>query len=465
MRKIIVYSIFIVMVASINAQEITGNWTGNLNVMGTKLRIGFTIAKKDSVYISKMDSPDQGALGLPTSRTSFMNDTLRIDAGGMGIKYTAIFMNDSLVGTFAQSGLTVPLTLKRADRDSLNRPQHPTAPFPYKSEEVKFSNKEAEIVLSGTLTLPDTAGPHPAVILIAGSGHNDRDETIFGHKPFLVIADYLTRNGFAVLRYDKRGVGQSGGRYETATTRHFADDAKVALEFLRTRNEIDKSNIGVVGHSEGGIIAPILASEDKNIKFIVLLAGMGVKGIDLLMAQNEISLKSQNMEPENMERILNMTRDTFESLLQWEGTEANRVALNDRVSQMWDQLPILAKMKQKKEVFVRNQFNAMSTPWTRYFLAIDPTTYLKKVKCPVLAINGDKDIQVSAEKDLTAIKHALEQGGNFRVQTKVYPGLNHLFQECETGMPDEYAKIEQTFSPQVLEDITHWMKPQLTDIR
>lgn len=461
MKKILFLFIFVAMTQTFFAQDITGNWMGTLEVMGSKLRIGFNITKTDTIYTAKMDSPDQGATGLPTNRTTFIHDTLTIDAGGMGIVYSALLEGDSLIGTFEQSGMRIPLILKRGVRDTPKRPQEPLPPFPYKSEEVTFINKSADVELSGTLSLPDSEEVFPAVILIAGSGPNDRDENIVGHKPFLVIADHLTRNGIAVLRYDKRGVEKSGGRYETATARHFADDVAAAVDFLRSRKEIDNNNIGLVGHSEGGVIAPMVASEDNEIKFIVLLAGMGVKGVDLMIAQNETLFGARNKDFENKERVMEMVRKTFDELLEWEGTEADRVALQDILGQMWEQLPIMTKLSLKKEVFVRNQFNAMATPWFRYFIALDPAEYLQKVKCPVLAVNGEKDVQVSAVDDLAAIKHALDKGRNYRYRIKAYPNLNHLFQESETGMPDEYAKIEQTFSPQVLGDITDWMKKQI----
>ncbi|HHV86854.1 MAG TPA: alpha/beta hydrolase [Petrimonas sp.] len=461
MKKNLSVVLLLLTTVTVFSQEITGSWSGTLNIMGNKLPVVFHISKTDSIYTTKMDSPAQNALGLPTSKTSFAENMLEVVATGLGLFYQGTLYGDSIVGTFNQGGIPFPLVLKQSDEPVLNRPQEPKPPFPYKTEEVKFTNKKDKTELAGTLSIPDSAGTFPAVVLIAGSGPHDRDETVFGHKPFLVIADQLTRNGFVVLRYDKRGVGSSDGQFETATTKNFAGDATAALDYLKTRKEVNRSKIGLIGHSEGGVIAPMVASDNRDVRFVVLLAGMGEKGIETIMEQNRLSLETLNMEPENRERSLKAMREIFESLPEWQGTEADRVTLRDRLSQLWEQYPILVKMKLKKDPFVRDQFNAISTPWYRQFLALDPTEYLQKVKCPVLAINGEKDTQVLADKNLSAIKSALDKGRNHQYEIKTYPGLNHLFQECETGRIDEYGKIEETISPEVLSDITAWIKRQV----
>lgn len=460
---IIIFALSFLRIISVSAQEITGAWSGSLDIMGNKLPIVFHISGTDSSYTAKMDSPAQNAFGLPTTKTSFIENKLEIVATGLGIFYRGTLAGDSIAGTFSQGGMAFPLVLKQPDKPVFNRPQDPKPPFPYKAEEVTFTNKKEKIELAGTLTVPDSAGTFPAVILIAGSGPNDRDETVFGHKPFLVLADYLTRNGFIVLRYDKRGIGQSKGDHARATTRDFAADASAAFQFLRTRKEVDKAAIGLIGHSEGGVIAPMVAAKNQEVKFIVLLAGMGTSGMETVLFQNRSELEALNMEPENRARTLNMIRETLESLSAWEGTEADRTTLHDNISQLWEQMPLLVKMKLKKEPYVRQQFNAMSSPWFRGFLNENPAEYLQKVKCPVLAIHGEKDTQMLAETNLEAIKRALEKGGNPRHEIKSYPNLNHLFQECETGRADEYGKIEQTFSPDVLSDITVWIKKQLNN--
>ena len=458
MKKNILITLLLLFSVSVFSQEITGNWLGTLDIMGNKLRVGFNIEKTDTMYKTKMDSPDQGAFGLPTNKTSFANDTLKIDASGLGISYIGTLQGDSISGTFVQSGLQLPLMLKKTEKPVLNRPQEPQPPFPYKTEEVVFQNKKAKIDLAGTLTLPDSAGTFPAVILVHGSGPQDRDETILGHKPFLVLADYLTQNGIAVFRYDKRGVGQSKGDFATALTTDFADDAAAAVAFLRTRNEIDKKRIGIIGHSEGGIIAPMVAATDRNIAFIVLMAAPGIKGIDIIMAQNENAMKLQNMEPKNVETLQKINREMFEGLVDWQGTETNRTILRDNLNRLWEKLPLLVKLKMNKDSYIRANFNAMIRPWYRNFLQLNPKTHLTKVSCPVFALNGEKDTQVNASDNLNAIKKALEKGKNYRYETKMYPNLNHLFQICETGEADEYGRIEQTISEEVLEDIGNWLK-------
>lgn len=461
MKRPILFLIFIAFSSIVSAQDIIGSWQGTLTVMDNKLPIVFHISKTDSAYITKMDSPAQNAFGLPTTKTTFADDKLEIVASGLGVFYQGTLQGDSISGTFNQAGISFPLILKRSDKPVFNRPQEPKPPFPYKVEEVTFENKSDKISLAGTLTIPDSAGNVPAVILIAGSGPNDRDETAFGHKPFLVIADQLTRNGFAVLRYDKRGVGASGGNFQTATLQNFATDAEAAINYLKTRKEINKSKIGLLGHSEGGMVSPMVASENKDVKFIVLMAAPGVSGIDIVMAQNEFSMRSQGMEPENIERLQKLNREMFESLLTWENTENNRTDLRERISYLWEQLPILSKLKQKKEVFVRNQYNAMILPGYRSFLKNNPAEFLQKVSAPVLAINGENDTQVFHTENLNAIKSALDKGRNYKYEIKSYSNLNHLFQESETGIANEYGEIEQTISPEVLNNITDWLKKQV----
>ena len=463
MNKAVFYIFLFLLTGNLYSQEIIGSWTGNLKIQETSLRLVFNVSMKDSVLISTFDSPDQGAFGLPTTRTTYSESDkkLEIIASGLGIFYRGIIENDSIVGTFNQGGIPFPLTLRKTIKEVVHKPQTPIEPLPYISEEVTISdNSQNKVSLSGTLTLPDSTGIFPAIILIAGSGPNDRDETIFGHKPFYLLSDYLTRNGFAVLRYDKRGVGKSTGDYSKATISDFVTDASTALEYLKSRKEIDSSKIGMLGHSEGGIIAPMVASKSSDVKFMVLLAAPGTKGIEIVLDQNENSLKHQGIEPETINRLQLTNREIFESLLVWTGSENDRTALRDRLSYLWEQLPILIKLKLEKEPYLRAQFNAMITPGYRSFLATDPKDYLSLVSCPVLAINGENDVQVPALKNLEAIKHHIQKGGNYKVETKSYPLLNHLFQESITGQPDEYGKIDQTISPQVLSDITNWVKNQ-----
>ena len=459
-------SLFVALITTtfISAQEITGTWQGTLNVQGTKLEIVFHIEKQLNGYTSLMDSPTQGAYGIKTTNTIYENEKLQITAIDLGLIYQATAKNDSITGIFNQNGMPFPLTLVRTEKKTQLRPQDPKAPFPYKIEEIEFTNAKENINLAGTLTLPQKKEKSSAVILIAGSGPNDRDETIFGHKPFWVLADYLSRNGIAVLRYDKRGVEKSGGEYFTATTQDFADDAEAALNYLKSRKEIDSSSIGLIGHSEGGIIAPMIASQNKDVKFLVLMAGLGVSGIELSLAQNQFAFNKASLSDKEKDSLNEILKKVFTSTDNWTeyvGSEAERSALKDELNILWQNLPMKIRGQVTKETFIEKTTANIATPWFRHFLKVNPPIYLQKLSIPVLAINGEKDTQVDYKSNLSAIESALIEGGNIKYEIKTYPNLNHLFQESNTGEIDEYVKIEQTISTKVLSDITKWIEAQI----
>ena len=459
MHKLALITLLLLISSVIYPQEpITGSWEGTLHIQNNKLRIRFHIEANDTAYSSRMDSPDQGAFDLPTTRTTFLDNKLEIIASGLGLFYRGTLLQDTIDGTLNQGGIPLALTLHRIVKQERVRPQTPREPLPYRSEELLIPAGDKVRVLGATLTIPNGEGPFPAVVLIAGSGPNDRNETIFDHKPFFVISDHLTQLGFAVLRYDKRGIGASTGSYRTATVQDFVEDAKMAAAYLRQLEEIDPDRIGLLGHSEGGIVAPMLAAGNSDIDFVVLMAAPGTTGMEVVMDQNEISLRHQGVEPETIEELQKLNRETFGMLVEWKGTEEDRTALRDQLSRFWNKLPLLTRMKVEKDAFLRSQFNAMTMPGYLSFLRIDPSLYLEKVTCPLLALNGDKDTQVPAEKNIVAITAALKKGGNNNVVTRIYPGLNHLFQESVTGMSDEYAKSEQTVAPVILNDIGEWLK-------
>lgn len=459
-------SLFVALITTtfISAQEITGTWQGTLNVQGTKLEIVFHIEKQLNGYTSLMDSPTQGAYGIKTTNTIYENEKLQITATDLGLFYQGTAKNDSIMGIFNQNGMPFPLTLVRTEKKTQLRPQEPKAPFPYKIEEIEFTNAKENINLAGTLTLPQKKEKSSAVILIAGSGPNDRDETIFGHKPFWVLADYLSRNGIAVLRYDKRGVEKSGGEYFTATTQDFADDAEAALNYLKSRKEIDSSSIGLIGHSEGGIIAPMIASQNKDVKFLVLMAGLGVSGIELSLAQNQFAFNKASLSDKEKDSLNEILKEVFTSTDNWTeyvGSEAERSALKNELNILWQNLPMKIRGQVTKETFIEKTTANIATPWFRHFLKVNPPIYLQKLSIPVLAINGEKDTQVDYKSNLSAIESALIEGGNIKYEIKTYPNLNHLFQESNTGEIDEYVKIEQTISTKVLSDITKWIEAQI----
>ena len=344
------------------------------------------------------------------------------------------------------------------------RPQEPKAPYPYEVEEITFANTKEKINLAGTLTLPKGEEKHAAVILIAGSGPNDRDETVFGHKPFWVLADYLTRQGIAVLRYDKRGVGESEGEFFTSTTENFADDATAALNYLKTRKEIDHANIGLIGHSEGGVIAPMVAVQTEEVKFVILMAGLGITGTELSLAQNQFAFDKTSLTEEEKENLNQILINIYSNVTKWTeyvGSVEERNQLKKELATLWQNFAPEIRAGVKQEVFVEKTVANITSPWFRHFLKNNPLTYLQKLSIPVLAINGENDTQVNSQTNLLKIEDALKKANNQHYTIKSYPHLNHLFQESTTGEIDEYGKIEQTMSPEVLTYITDWIKKQV----
>lgn len=444
-------------------QEITGQWNGALKVQGTQLRLVFNVAKTDNVLSSTMDSPDQGAKGIPTTTTSFENSILKITIANANIDYEGTLGKDNIIiGTFKQGGQSFPMNLSKEiiEKEKLVRPQEPTKPYPYYSEDITFENKNAGISLAGTLTLPKKDGVFPVVILISGSGPQNRDEELLGHKPFLVLSDYLTRNGIAVLRYDDRGVEQSKGDFTMATSADFATDVESAISYLKTRKEINIKKIGLIGHSEGGLIAPMVASTSKDVAFIVLLAGTGIQGDQILLLQQKLIGKASGISDVDLQKNEIENRKIFDIVNESNNLEQLNNELTIYLTQSLNDNPEGKPAGMSDDDFVKLQVKQIANPWMQYFIKYDPTPALEKVKCPVLAINGEKDLQVPPKENLEAIKKALTKGGNKKVTTKEFPNLNHLFQECKTGSPDEYATIEQTFSPTALTEILNWIQTQ-----
>jgi uncharacterized protein len=446
-------------------QEIVGPWYGKLEVRGIQLRIVFNITKTENGYTSTMDSPDQGANGIPVTTTSFESPVLKLGITSAGIAYEGTLDNtNTITGTFKQGGMSLPLNLGREKLEAKKaaRPQEPTKPYPYYAEEVIFENKKDSIKLAGTLTLPQKDGVFPAVILITGSGPQNRDEELLGHKPFLILADHLARNGIAVLRFDDRGTFESKGNFKTATTMDFATDVEAALTYLLTRKEIDKKKIGLIGHSEGGIIAPIVAAKSKSVDFIVLLAGTGIPGGQLLLMQQELIGKASGASEADLQQSQKINSGVFEIVTKSTNTEKLTADLTDYLKKaLLSDTTAKVPAGMTEDEFINGQVKQITSPWMVFFIKYNPAIILEKVKCPVLALNGSKDLQVPPKVDLDAIKTALEKGGNKHVTTIELPGLNHLFQECQTGSPDEYAKIEQTMSPVALDEITKWILIQV----
>ncbi len=444
-----------------------GSWAGKLQLPGAALRIVLHVkAAAAGAYTATLDSPDQGAKGIPATRVVWKNDSLQLDVGSIGGSYVGKLNADSLLltGQWRQGGQGWPLDLKKTDVAALElkRPQNPKKPYPYREEEVSYASTAANVRLAGTLTLPEGKGPYPAVLLITGSGPQNRDEELMGHQPFLVLADYLTRRGIAVLRVDDRGVGKSTGVFAAATSRDFADDALAGVNFLKSRKDINPRQIGLVGHSEGGLIAPLVSTQSKDVAFMVLMAGPGVTGEEIIQRQTELIMKANGMVPEGIQSSLALQEKMFRILRQ----ESDSARAEQKMTEAVQQATAAMTDAQKQASGLTGEGSRvlakrLNTPWFRFFLTYDPKPTLRKVKVPVLALNGEKDLQVSPKENLAAIAAALKEGGNQQVQTQEMPGLNHLFQTAQTGSPAEYAQLEETFAPTAMQQVGDWIAQQV----
>jgi len=443
--------------------DIEGIWMGNLTVPGgLQLRIVFNISTNpDGSINASMDSPDQGVSGIPVDTVSYKEGNLNLEVKSIGGSFEGVYKESSetIEGEWKQAGSAFPLILNRTEKiPEVQRPQNPVKPYPYTEEEVIYENKEAGIKLAGTLTLPQSEGPFPAVILITGSGQQNRDEEIFGHRPFLVLSDYLTRQGIAVLRVDDRGIGGSTGNFSQATTEDFAGDVLAGVEYLKNRTEINPDQIGLIGHSEGGLIAPMVAVKSPDIAFIVLMAAPGLTGEEILYMQSDLISRAEGVSNETIEQNRALMSRMFSVVKE----EENNTIAEEKLREIL-RAELANPSEQEKanlgdsEAAIDAQVKELSSPWMRFFLTYDPKPTLMRVKCPVLAINGEKDLQVPPKENLHAIDEALRAGGNKDYSVKELPGLNHLFQTAKTGSPTEYARIEETISPTALETIGNWI--------
>jgi pimeloyl-ACP methyl ester carboxylesterase len=429
--------------------SLEGVWFGTLSVSeAMKLRVAFHISKTPTGFTATLDSLDQGAKGIPVSSVTREGDnvTISVQVIGGGFKGTLDNKAGTIVGTWSQGGSQLPLTLKRVEASALEakRPQNPTKPYPYKEEEVTFENKSAGgIKLAGTLTEPEGKGPFTAVVLITGSGPQNRDEELFGHKPFLVLSDWLTRKGIAVLRVDDRGIGKSQGVFAAATTADFATDVEAAIAYLKTRPEVKR--VGLVGHSEGGTIGSMVAARNADVAFLVMMAGSGVPGDAIIPAQAKAIALRSGMAPEKAEEVAKKESAVIALVETEKDTAVLQQKLHDRMA------------KSMPEPRIKAEIATLTSPWYRYFLTYDPATALRKVKCPVLALNGSLDVQILPSQNLPAIRQALQAAGNKHFEIVELPGLNHIFQNAKTGNVSEYGQIEETISPVALQKISDWI--------
>jgi pimeloyl-ACP methyl ester carboxylesterase len=434
--------------------DIDGDWVGMVDLRQMKLHMVMHIVNTENGLNILMDIPDQNASGLRTREITRNGDNLKLEMESVKAEIEGTFSSDRITftGTLKQ-GASFPMVLNRTTSKSElkppARPQNPVKPYPYREEEVIYDNKTAGIQLGGTLTIPPGKGPFPAVVLITGSGQQGRDETLLGQKPFLVLSDYLTRRGIAVLRVDDRGMGKSTGNFNTSTTADFATDTEAGIAFLKTRVEVNSKKIGLIGHSEGGIIAPMLAARNHDVAFIVMMAGTGLPGDEILASQAQLLSEAAGASHAVAEKNAAKEREVL-ALVKQENKGKDDAALEKQIREkLAGEIPDAA---------LGAEIRKLNSPWVRYFIAYDPSIALEKVTCPVLALNGEKDLQVSPKQNLPAIRRALEAAGNKNFETVELPGLNHLFQTAKTGAINEYAQIEETIAPAALDKIGSWIE-------
>ena len=436
------------------SQQITGRWGGDLNLpQGVTLPLVIHIEAAGDSLKATMDSPAQGATGIPVDKTSFDNNELNFSVKALQLNYKGKLTGDSITGSFTQMGHVLPLVLKKQNGNDLqlNRPQTPRPPFHYNIQDVSVTNTEEGNTLAGTLTIPNEKD-FPVVVMITGSGAQDRDETLFGHKPFWVIADYFANNGIGTLRLDDRGVGGSSKGKAGATSADFATDINSAVNYLHNKGY---KNIGLVGHSEGGMIAPMVAINNKNVKFMISMAGPSLPIDSLMVLQNMAILKAGGASAELIEATRRQARSLYAYINNYNGinfeTDLKSIILTQMQTNGAD-----TSNQQVKDAAL-NQVAQFKAPWFRYFLKYNPANNISKLKIPVLAINGEKDVQVSAKENIAAWQQLLTKGENKNFETMELPNLNHLFQETKSGSIAEYGTLEQTFSPAVLKIMKDWI--------
>lgn len=463
-RILLILSFFYCSLSPLNAQNdlFKGSWDGKLNVGTMNLRLVFHISYDDTVVSAKFDSPDQGAKGLVFDKVECKERNISLKFSLNGAQYEGVLgeSNQTIEGNWIQAGQKIPLVMKRVSLvEKSVKPQEPIPPFTYDVENVTFKSRDKEIVLAGTLTKPKGNGLYPAIILISGSGPQNRDEEILGHKPFAVIADYFTKKGWAVLRYDDRGVGESKGDFSTATTTNFTQDASGAVDFLRSRKDIKKDKIGICGHSEGGIVAQQLSANAKNnIAFVVMLAGPSIIGADILASQNKAILESAGVDTALASWYSRYLRnEVYAGIMNNKPKDEVAKTLAEALDRMFttfttEELNTLGI----NPTVTKAMMVQLLTPWMREFLQYNPTDNLRTIQCPLLALYGENDKQV-----LSGINSAVLRKHNPKAEVIVIPGLNHLFQTSQNGMPMEYGTLEETFSPKALTHIEEWLKKNI----
>lgn len=453
---LVLLSMLVVVAGAQSPEAVAGHWEGEIQVPGTALQVMVDLSESEGAWQGTIDIPMQGAKGLGLEDVTVDGESVSFKIKGIpgGPSFAGTLAGERIEGSFTQGGAQFEFWLGREGVAPPRRPQDPEPPFPYTAEEVTYRN--GEITLAGTLTVPEGQAPFSAAILITGSGAQNRDEELLGHRPFLVLADHLTRQGIAVLRVDDRGVGGSSGSVSQSTSRDFATDVVAGVDFLRADERIRE--IGVIGHSEGGLVGPLAATLTDDIAYVVMLAGPGVPGTDILKLQLELISRAQGTDDDTLTQQLELQQEVLDTLMSSAPREERRERLRAVVEKQMDLAPEAASLDgEAREQAVEGGIASVLNPWFESFLTYDPRETLSHVRVPVLALNGDLDLQVDADQNLPQIAKALLEGGNGDVTLRRFPGMNHLFQTAETGAPTEYSTIEETMSPIVLDVISDWI--------
>ena len=420
--------------------QVEGYWKGSLELGSQQLEVGFDIKGNDSLNVT-FDVPAQGAFDIP-AEGSFKDKNLTITISSIGARYQGAMEDGKINGTFTQNGMDFPLELAKSEKQQVKkeRPQDPKEPYDYVTEDLFFENATDGITLAGTLTMPYGDGPFPAAVLVSGSGTQNRNEELMNHRPFLVIADYLTRHGIAVLRYDDRGFAPSQGDAATATSADLANDAQAAFDYLMSRKETDHDNIGIIGHSEGGMINFMVAAREPKVAFIISLAGLAVKGSEILIQQKKDILKVQGLSDEAIDFSTSGDMKIYDIIEKSNDIDEAKAEIGKQLKQYGFTTELIEQTVEQ-----------VCQPWMYYFIRHDPTDDIVATQCPALLLNGTKDLQVSATQNLTQFKKIAKQHHKKNLVIRKMKGLNHLFQHCETGSLTEYIDIDETIAPEALE--------------
>lgn len=461
MKKITLTFLIFIQFSIVFAQDLKGSWKSTLEVMGQKLPLVFHFDMESEEWKGTMDSPNQGAKGIPLSKVLFNGVMLNFELAVGGISYEGLFVEESIKGTFKQSGMTFPLDLVREnsqenEKKQVNRPQHPTPPFQYSEIAVSFQNEKEGIELKGTITKPQGEGPFPAVVLVTGSGPQDRNSEIFGHKQFLVIADYLTNQGIVVLRYDERGVGESEGQFSSATSVDFKEDAIYALDYLRSLSYVENQKVGLIGHSEGGLIAWLIGAEKNKADFLISLAPPVVPIPDMMLKQTEDISRSSGSPQELVNQQVSINKKFYDLIAQSQNSDEALSKIPDLVNEIMAGYGLGKEILDQQASSLSSTFEKSINPWFYNFIKTNPEDYISKITVPTFAAFGGKDLQVNAAQNGNRLIELFQTEPEL-LELHHYPELNHLFQKAETGAVSEYENIEETFNLAVLRDISSFI--------